>query len=250
LDGDNLFWTINSSSQSVSVIRSFSQFIITPILDYSGFDDLTTINVTDGTLTVMQTLNITVTPSPDAPILTLRELNLIDSTAGSLQWWVYDADGVIPSDTEIQVNGTVIENLTHSCVFDPSDSTNRCLSMLPFPASQNGTVEVRVSVYDEDLGTNTVAYISINMSPSQPEPTPTALESDGFASLSANLLATLSLVVLIILISIIAFLRKGSKSYPELPIVEDEDEVAVESEDEQTDEPTSGGLLARASQKQ
>ncbi len=88
------------------------------------------------------------------------------------------------------------------------------------------------------------------MSPSQPEPTPTALESDGFASLSANLLATLSLVVLIILISIIAFLRKGSKSYPELPIVEDEDEVAVEDEDEQTDEPTSGGLLARASQKQ
>ena len=245
LDGDNLFWTINSSSQSVNVIRSFSQFIITPILDYSGFDDLTTINVTDGTLTVMQTLNITVTPSPDAPILTLRELNLIDSTAGSLQWWVYDADGVIPSDTEIQVNGTVIANLTHSCVFDPSDSTNRCLSMLPLPSFQNGTVEVRVSVYDEELGTNTVAYISINMSPTQPEPTPPTSESDGFGSLSANLLATLSLVVLIILISIIAFLRKGSKSYPELPIVEVEDE----SEDEQTDEPMSSGLLSRASQK-
>jgi len=117
--------------------------------------------------------------------------------------------------------------------------------MLPLPSFQNGTVEVRVSVYDEELGTNTVAYISINMSPTQPEPTPPTSESDGFGSLSANLLATLSLVVLIILISIIAFLRKGSKSYPELPIVEVEDE----SEDEQTDEPMSSGLLSRASQK-
>ena len=247
LDGDNLFWTINSSSQSVSVLRSFSQFIITPILDYSGFDDLTTINVTDGTLMVMQTLQITVTPSPDAPILTLRELNLIDSTAGSLQWWVYDSDGVIPSGTEVQVNGTVIENLTHSCVFDPSDSTNRCLSMLPFPAFQNGTVEVRVSVFDEEIGASTVAYISINMSPSQPVPTTTTSESDGFDMLSANLLATLSLVVLIILISTIAFLRKGTKSYPELPVVEVE--VEDEPEDEQTDASLGGGLLARASQK-
>ena len=247
LDGDNLFWTINSSSQSVSVLRSFSQFIITPILDYSGFDDLTTINVTDGTLIVMQTLQITVTPSPDAPILTLRELNLIDSTAGSLQWWVYDADGVIPSGTEVQVNGTVIENLTHSCVFDPLDSTNRCLSMLPFPAFQNGTVEVRVSVFDEEIGASTVAYISINMSPSQPAPTTTTSESDGFDMLSANLLATLSLVVLIILISTIAFLRKGTKTYPELPVVEVE--VEDEPEDEQNDAPLGGGLLARASQK-
>ena len=249
LDGDNLFWTINSSSQSVNVIRSFSQFIITPILDYSGYDDSTTINITDGTLMVMQTLNITVTPSPDAPILTLRELNLIDSTAGSLQWWVYDADGVIPADTEVQVNGTIIENLTHSCVFDPLDLTNRCLSMLPLPSFQNGTVEVRVSVYDEELGTNTVAYISVNMSPSQPEPTSTTSDSEGFNLFSANLLATLSLVVLIILISTIAFLRKGTKNYSELPMVEVEVEVEDDVEDEQTDAPISSGLLARASQK-
>tara|TARA_B110000483_G_C18203862_1_gene546606 strand:- start:2998 stop:5847 length:2850 start_codon:yes stop_codon:yes gene_type:complete len=247
LDGDNLFWTIDSSSQSVNVVRSFSQFIITPILDYSGYDDLTTINVTDGTLMVMQTLQITVAPSPDAPLLTLRELNLIDSTAGSLQWWVYDADGVIPSDTEIQVNGTIIENLSHSCVFDPFDSTNRCLSMLPLPAFQNGTVEVRVSVYDEEIGASTVAYISINMSASQPEPTPTLSEPDGFEWLSANLLATLSLVVLIVLVSIVVLLRKGAKNYSQLPDVEVE--VENESEEESTDTPLGGGLLARASRK-
>jgi len=243
LDDDNLFWTIESSSQSVSVVRSFSQFIITPILDYSGFDALTSINITDGTMTVTRALNITITPSPDAPILTLRELNLIDSTAGSLQWWVYDADGVISTNTEVQVNGTVIENLSHSCVFDPLDLTNRCLSMLPLPASHNGTIEVRVSVFDEDIGAATVAYISINMTPSQPEPTSPTTESDGMESLSANILATLSLVILIILISIVVVLRKGTKTSSELPVVEIEEEV------ESTNSSSNGGLLARATQK-
>jgi hypothetical protein len=229
----------------VNVIRSFSQFIITPILDYSGFDDLTSISVTDGTMTITKALNITVTPSPDAPILTLRELNLIDSTAGSLQWWVYDADGVIPAETEVQVNGTVIENLSHSCVYDPMDLTNRCLSMLPLPASHNGTVEVRVSVYDEDIGANTVAYISINMSPSQPEPTLPITEENGLASLSANILATLSLLVLIVLFSIVVVLRKGTKTSSELPVIEVEKEIEVTL----PKTPKSGGLLARATKK-
>jgi hypothetical protein len=245
LDNDNLFWTIESSSQSVNVVRSFSQFIVTPILDYSGFDALTSINITDGTMTVTRTLNITITPSPDAPILTLRELNLIDSTAGSLQWWVYDADGVISAEAEIQVNGSVIENLSHSCVYDPDDLTNRCLSMLPLPASHNGTVEVRVSVYDEEIGAETVAYISINMTPSQPEPTLQTTESDGLESLSANILATLSLVVLIILGSIVVFLRKGTNAASELPVVEVKEEVEIEL----SKTSRSGGLLSRATQK-
>jgi len=246
LDEDNLFWTIESSSQSVNVVRSFSQFIITPILDYSGYDALTSINITDATMTVTRTLNITIAPSPDAPILILRELNLIDSSAGSLQWWVYDADGVISSDTEIQVNGSVIENLSHSCVYDPDDLTNRCLTMLPLPASHNGTVEVRVSVFDEDIGAATVAYISINMSPSQPEPTSPTTESDGLESLSANILATLSLVVLIVLGSIVVFLRKGTNTSSELPVVEVEEEMEVKF----PKASKSGGLLSRAKQKQ
>jgi len=245
LDDDNLFWTIESSSQSVNVVRSFSQFIVTPVLDYSGFDALTSINITDGTMTITRTLNITITPSPDAPILILRELNLIDSTAGSLQWWVYDADGVISDEVEIQVNGSVIENLSHSCIYDADDLTNRCLSMLPLPASHNGTVEIRVSVLDEDIGAETVAYISINMSASQPEPVIQTTEPDGFEFFTANILATLSLVVLIILGSIIVFLRKGTKTSSEAPVVVVKEEVEIEL----SKTSSSGGLLSRAAQK-
>ena len=178
------FGPLNSSSQSVNVrtfifsIHRHTDFGLLRIRRFD-FNQCYRWNAHGDA----RTLQITVTPSPDAPILTLRELNLIDSTAGSLQWWVYDADGVISiAVAEVQVNGTVIENLSHSCVFDPDDSTNRCLSMLPLPASHNGTVEVRVSVYDEEIGASTVAYISINMSPSQPEPTLPTSESDGLES--------------------------------------------------------------------
>ena len=248
VDGDNLFWTIESNSQTVGVQRSFSQFIITPILDFSGFDNLTTINITDGTVTIIRTMNITVTPSPDAPILTLQELNLIDSTAASLQWWVYDADGVMPNSTEIQVNGTVLENLSFSCVFDQVDLTNRCLSMLPLPASHNGTVEVRVSVYDEALGAETVAYTSVNMTPSEPVVIPPSSESESFGSLGATIVVGMSLILLIVLLCIILVLRKSSEQTPELPMVEVEPEVEVEEESSSSE--NRGGLLARAQQKQ
>lgn len=248
VDGDNLFWTIESTSQSVQVTRSFSQFIVTPILDFYGFDNLTNINITDGTVTILRTLNITVTPSPDAPILTLQELNLIDSSAASLQWWVYDADGVLPNTTEIKVNGTVLENLSFSCVFDSTDLTNRCLSMLPIPESHNGTVEVRVSVFDEEMDLEVAATLSVNMSPSQPTVLPPVTQSDGFASLGVTLVVGLSLIILIVLLSIVLVLRKGGgKVTPELPMVEIEED----SEEETVPETnTGGGLLARAREKQ
>ena len=251
VDGDNLFWTIESTSQSVDVTRSFSQFIITPILDFSGFDNLTSINVTDGTVTIIRTLNITVTPSPDAPILTLQELNLIDSTAASLQWWVYDADGVMPNSTEIQVNGTVLENLSFSCVFDATDLTNRCLSMLPIPSSHNGTVEVQVTVYDEEMNLAITDSLSVNMTPTEPVVLPPTVEADGIGSLGVTLVVSLSLIILIVLLSIILALRKGDKTTPELPMVEVEQVVEQEEEEENPSRPNNGGgLLARAQQKQ
>ena len=248
VDGDNLFWTIDSTSQSVQVTRSFSQFIIAPVLDFSGYDNLTRINITDGTVTIIRTMNITVTPSPDAPILTLQELDLIDSTAASLQWWVYDADGVMPNVTEIEVNGTVLENLSFSCVFDGTDLTNRCLTMLPIPSSPNGSVEVRVSVYDEEMGLEIAETLSLNLTPSEPVVLPPSAQSDGLDSLGVTLVVGLSLLVLIVLLSIVIVLRKGtSKKTPELPMVEIEEEVEDATPPESN---TGGGLLARARQKQ
>ena len=244
VDGDNLFWTIDSSSQSVSVVRSTGQLIITPILDYSGQDALTSINVTDQTMTVNRVLTINVTSLPDAPVLSLQELNLIDSTAGSLQWWVYDADGVIPEQTEVQVNGTPIENLTHSCVYDSTDLTNRCLSMLPLPSSHNGSVEVRVSVFDAEIGANTVAYITVNMSPSANEPVVQVdSEESNLESLIFYILG-FSVVAFVILIVLFVVLRDATSS----PKSSTEPEAIPEVELGEA-APASVGLLARAKQQ-
>ena len=196
-------------------------------------------------MTVHRVLNISVTSSPDAPVLMLQEINLIDSTAGSLQWWVFDADGVIPEQNEIQVNGTTIENLTHSCVYDSNDLTNRCLSMLPLPESHNGTVEVRVSVYDAEIGANTVAYITVNMTPSINEPVVIVDSNDSDLGSLTFYIFGFGAVAFVILIVLFVVLRDASTSPKTIPTELESPEPSVEE-----DAPASVGLLARAKQQQ
>ena len=119
--------------------------------------------------------------------------------------------------------------------------------MLPLPESHNGSIEVRVSVFDEEIGSATVAYISVNMTPTQPVvEQPPVVENDGLELLNGTLLALGGIVVLVVLIGIIVGLRKGSKNYTELPMVEVEEEAQIET----PAVSSGGGLLARAQQKQ
>ena len=246
LDGDNLFWSLNSSSQSVLVTRSVSQLIITPSLDFSGFDDLTTLSLDDGTTVYTSTLNITVTPSPDAPVLSLQELNVIDATAGSLQWWVYDADGVVPVQTDIQINGTVIENLTHSCVYDVDALTNRCLTMLPLPTEHNGSVLIRVAVMDDELNTESVAYLTLNLTASEPVvmPQQAASDTDG---LSMTALSIVGFVVSVVLVLFVVRIRQNASTNIGSNDIHFEQHEFEEIETESEKQPS--GLLARAQQK-
>lgn len=245
VDGDNLFWTIESTSQSVLVTRSVSQLVITPSLDFSGYDDLTNITVDDGTTTYTSSLKITVNSSPDAPVLSLQELNIIDSTAGSLQWWVYDADGVIPEQTVIQVNSSALENLTHSCVYDQNTLTNRCLTMLPLPAEHNGTIVVRVSVFDEEIGSESVAYLTLNLTASNPViiPPPTAAETTG---VSLGALTAVGFIVSVVLVLLVVMIRRSSTK---VEVNESVFEKIIEVEEEPVSELATGGLLARAQGK-
>ena len=242
IDGDNLFWSINSSSQTVSVVRSTNQLVITPILDYSGIDNSTTVSVTDQSTNVSRTLIINVLSSPDAPVLTLQELNLIDATAGSLQWRVFDADGVTPVVSEVTIDGVIAENLTHSCVYDSNDFTDRCLTMLPLPVVHNGTVEVSMTVYDGEMDAYTTASISVNMTPSEVQQ-PVATDTDDTQSLNIAYISTISFLVLAVLVGFIVRLRRGSST----PV-----EPEPMQTTEQADVPVvkSAGLLERARQKQ
>ena len=243
LDDDNLFWSVESSSNHISVVRSTDQLIVTPTLDFYGFDSGNTVNVTDGTLGVSKALNITVIPVADAPVLSLQELNLIDASAASLQWWVFDADGDSPTNITVEVNGVLLENLTHSCVYDSNDLTNRCLSMLPFSETQNGSLDVRVGVFDEELATETVAFISLNRTSDPPESSNDAAAED-LESTDLTIIAGIGLIVTLLLFVMVAVYFKGSDSSSKT----DSEIQEVDLRTEQNTE-NSGGLLARAKGK-
>ena len=241
IDGDVLFWTIMDQSTNVDVVRAASQILISGAMDYSGFDNSIYLNVSDGEMTHSALLNITVLPQPDAPLVTIKELNSVDDRSGGLMWWVYDPDGAIPSEANISVNGTMLENLSHSCSFDSSSSTNRCLTFIEYPSDANGTVEIRVAVIDGDLGIESVSYMNVNLSgDSTPPPTTSQGESDGSPLVLTGFVLMFGFVVVLVLLVVLVSRRKDATTMAQL--VEMEEEVPLEA-------ASSGGLLARAQNK-
>ena len=238
IDGDVLFWTISDQSANVDVVRAASQILISGAMDYSGFDNSVYLNVSDGELTHSALLNITVLPQPDAPLVTIKELNSVDDRSGGLMWWVYDPDGAIPSEANISVNGTMLENLSHSCSFDSSSSTNRCLTFIEYPSDESGTVEIRVAVIDGDLGIESVSYMNVNLSgDSTPAPTTSQGESDGSTYVLTGVALMFGFVVVLVLLVVLVSRRKDTTTMAQL--VEMEEEVPIKA-------ASSGGLLARA----
>ena len=244
LDGDVLFWTISDESSNVEVVRAASQIIITGGMDYSGFDDSVYLNVTDGTSTHNAVLNITVLGQPDAPAITIKELNAVDERSGGLMWWVYDPDGMIPSEANISINGTVLENLTHSCSLDASTSTNRCLTFLEYPSDANGNVEIRVAVVDAELGMESVAYQTINLTGGGTTTGPVVQTDESDGALPLATIGTIgTILILIVLIIVLLGRRQSSGQVTGFAT----DEVPAVSEPSAGE---AGGLLARAKAKQ
>ena len=244
LDGDVLFWTIGDSSMDVDVVRAASQIIVSGAMDFYGTDNTIYLNVSDGENTHVATLNITVVGIPDAPAVTIKELNAVDERSGGLMWWVYDPDGAIPSEANVSVAGMMLENLTHSCSLDESTATNRCLTFIEYPANANGTVELRVAVIDSDLGVESVAYLTVNLSQS-PDTTSPVVQTD--ESSDALPLITIGVIgsILLLVVVIVLLLSRRQGSGQVTGFATEETPATVEST-----EAEAGGLLARARAKQ
>ncbi len=242
IDNDVLFWTIADGSPNVDVVRAASQILISGSLDYFGLDTTVYLNVSDGEITYTATMNITVLALPDAPAVTIKELNPVDDRSGGLMWWVYDPDGSVPSEANISINGTQLENLSHSCSFDAAASTNRCLTFLEYPNDANGTVELRVAVLDSDLGIESAAYLVVNLSgaiPNSPS-NPTTDSSQGAVPLTAiGLVGGLLLAIVALMVGLNR--RLSNPTVPSLTEDEPSEEIS---------QPVEGGLLARAQSKQ
>ena len=244
LDGDVLFWTIGDSSTNVDVVRAASQIIVSGAMDFYGTDTTVYLNVSDGENTHVATLNITVVAIPDAPAVTIKELNAVDERSGGLMWWVYDPDGAIPSEANVSVAGMMLENLTHSCSLDQASATNRCLTFIEYPPNANGTVELRVAVIDSDLGVESVAYLTVNLSQSPDNTSPVVQTDESSDALSLITVGVIgSILLLVVVIILLLSRRQGSGQVT--GFATEEAPAPVEST-----EAEAGGLLARARAKQ
>jgi hypothetical protein len=213
IDGDELSWSIESNSVSTATaIISGSQIIISPVADYFGVLNNDWLNVTDGTSAYGQLLNVEVISIPDLPDLNLMNVNVIDDTAATLAWSVFDSDGIVDHPLEISLDGIVQQNLNPSCILDDSGNSKECVTMLEVPLGSNGTIEIRVAVNDPAFTADVVAYTEIDFNSSTPiveEET----ETDDSSAVS-NTIIVVGGLGLIIMVLVLVIILRAMKSDP------------------------------------
>ena len=249
IDGDTLTWTVESESTTANVaIISGDQLIVSPGNDFFGNINNEWLNVSDGTNTISRLLNINVASVPDLPVLNLMNVNIIDETAATLAWSVFDNDGAGDHNVEIALDGVVQDNLQPSCIVDDTGNSKECVTMLEVPVNRSVTVEIKVTVFDEDFTAGVVEYTVIDFNSTIAVIVDTADNEDGLA-VSTTLVAvgSLGLIIMVLLLLIILrTMRSEPVSNSEI-LVEAEPEVDVIEQEIGVDLSPSG-LLSRINQ--
>ena len=214
IDGDELSWTVESESSGASIaIISAGMLVITPPADYFGNVDDVWLNVTDSSSTISQQLSIDVESVPDLPILNLMNVNIIDDTAATIAWSVFDSDGAAEHGLEIALDGIAQESLQPSCIIDGSGNSLECVTMLDVPLNRNQTVEVRVAIFDSEFESEVVEYTVIDFNSTVAVVVDTAEEDDdGFAV--SNTLVLAGLLGLVIMILLLLIVLRAMRSEP------------------------------------
>ena len=249
IDGDPLTWTVESESTSANVaIISGDQLIISPSNDFFGNINNEWLNVSDGTSTISRLLNIDVASVPDLPVLNLMNVNIIDETAATLAWSVFDNDGVGDHGIEIALDGTIQNNLQPSCIVDDSGISKECVTMLEVPENRSTTVEIKVTVFDEDFTSGVVEYTVIDFNSTVSVTVDSEEEEDGFA-VSTTLVAAgaLGLIIMVLLLMIILRTMRSEPVSSSDVLVENEPELDVVEQELGVDLSPSG-LLSRINQ--
>ena len=231
VDGDTLSWTVESDSSSATMaIASGTQLIITPPNDYFGSVNNEWLNVTDGVTSYSQLLDIEVISVPDLPVLNLLNVNIIDETAATLAWSIFDNDGLVDHDLQISLDGVVQYNLQPSCIDDESGNSKECVTMLEVQQNRSQIVEVRVSILDVEFTSEVVEYTIIDFNSTITVVEDKTEADDGFAV--STTLVVAGILGLIIMILILMIILRAMRSEPvdtreqvvgeELDVVEEE----------------------------
>ena len=247
VDGDTLSWTVESDSSSATMaIASGTQLIITPPNDYFGSVNNEWLNVTDGVTSYSQLLDIEVISVPDLPVLNLLNVNIIDETAATLAWSIFDNDGLVDHDLQISLDGVVQNNLQPSCIDDESGNSKECVTMLEVQQNRSQIVEVRVSIFDVEFTSEVVEYTIIDFNSTITVVEDKTEADDGFAV--STTLVVAGILGLIIMILILMIILRAMRSEPvdtrELVVGEELDVV----EEELGVDLSPTGLLSRINQ--
>ena len=173
-------------------------------------------------------------------------VNIIDETAATLAWSVFDNDGAEEHGLEISLDGITQTNLQPSCIVDNSGNSKECVTMLEVPVNRSVTVQVRVSIFDSEFTSAVVEYTIIDFNSTITVIEDTTDEDDGFAA-SSTLVAA-GVLGLIIMVLILMILLRAMRSEPvntnQLSVDEEVDVV----EEELGVDLSPTGLLSRINQ--
>ena len=175
-------------------------------------------------------------------------VNIIDETAATLAWSVFDNDGASEHGLEISLDGVRQTNLEPSCIVDQAGVSKECVTMLEVPENRSAIVEVKVTVFDEDFTSGVVEYTIIDFNNTVTINEESTAEDDGFA-VSTTLVAAgvLGLIIMILLLLIILRTMRTEPIDTSETIGEVESDVDVVEQELGVDlSPT--GLLSRINQ--
>ncbi len=153
---------------------------------------------------ISRMLNIEVVSVPDIPALNLMNVNIIDETAATLAYSVFDNDGATDHGLEISLDGVAQENLQPSCIIDESGKSKECVTMLEVPVNRSQLVEVRVAIFDAEFTSEVVQYTIIDFNSTISIIVDETQDEDGF-SVSITLIAAglLGLIIMILVLLIV-----------------------------------------------
>jgi hypothetical protein len=247
LDGDSLTWLIEGGESSkCSFVIAGNDLIVNMKPDKYGTCNSQTLNVTDGTTNYSALLNVTISPQPDLPTISIGNVNLLDNLAATVQWDIIDLDGGQQSVVSFSLEN-ITQNVTSSCSNDESQFISKCVTMLVLPQQHDGNITITIRVTDLELNQTIGVEYTLDMNSKPPVEETEIIQS---SAVSSEMI--IGLVGALFILIVIVFINKNSNSNAQLlrqqePDVEqqidDDEAISDEQEDSETD---SSGLLARA----
>lgn len=186
VDNTALTYTVTQGANGTVAIGTDGKYTYTPNANFNGTDTFT-VKVSDGTDSVTQTVNVTVTPVPDNPTAdadNTKALTVAEDTAGVIVVAFTDPDA--PSDTNLKFSltdtpdhGKLTTNADGDLVYTPD-------------ANFNGTDSITYTITDNNGGSTTYTVpITVTAVNDAPDITaPSKIDATGGTAVDFTIVAT------------------------------------------------------------